>query len=66
MPMSKVKVRETLVGMNWHFGKGDVHTVNHKAGTVTVKCPHAGSYTYKFRVVNGFVVYRGRKRKIVA
>jgi hypothetical protein len=66
MRVKKAAIVETLTVMNWHFGKGDIKSVNVARGIVVVKCPHAGEYKYKFRFdrFTGTVSYRGRKRKV--
>ena len=58
--MSKNRIRQRLVEMNWHFGRGEVGRVDFRTMTVTRRIPvtqRTGfNETRKFRV-NGDTVY---------
>jgi hypothetical protein len=60
----RLRVIGTLIAINNHFGRGDVHHVDMATRTVTCRIPYAGVETLKFRVRGDNVFFRGRKRKL--
>lgn len=62
--MRKHLIKETLNRINWHYGKGDIVSVDWQNGLVQRIFPYAGYDFRRFRVINNRVRFLGKVRTI--